>query len=457
MRQSLWVDVTTLLEWRGHFTGFTRTMASLLREWLGGPTAPLRCCRYDDGAARYLETPLEEVQAVIARQTGQSAEVPSTQQATRQTALLTAATPPGGDVATEARLLAQHTTAMLVHAARLARTCLQAPWRMARRLNPPRRAQPQRSPASIAPFEAGDTLLALGGGWSWQHHDPVLAELRRSRGLRYVPLVYDVIPCLLPHFFPPIVSELYEPWVVQRLRLADLVLTISQNSRRDLLAFADRHGISCPPVKVIRLGDEPAWRGPPCRPAELGDNTRFVLSVGTIEVRKNQQLLYHLWRRLILAHGAAAPLLVIAGQPGWLTEDLLDQIRRDPVVRQRILHLPAASDAEIAWLYRRCLFTLYPSLYEGWGLPVAESLAYGKDCIASSAASLPEIAPGLIGQHDPLDLIHCELLVTRALFDEAFRRQREQELCREFRITTWQHCGLQILQAVERAQTQLAA
>src|SRR5262249_13833248 len=143
------------------------------------------------------------------------------------------------------------------------------------------------------------------------------------------------------------------------------------------------------PVEVFRLGDELTGVASPTRPAglpaELGE--AFVLSVGTLEVRKNHQLLYHLWRGLVEQFGDRVPPLVLAGRPNWGTADLLEQIAADPVVRGRLILLVTPTDAELLWLYRHCLFTLFPSAYEGWGLPVAEALAHGKYCICSRATS----------------------------------------------------------------------
>ena len=72
-------------------------------------------------------------------------------------------------------------------------------------------------------------------------------------------------------------------------------------------------------------------------------------------------------------------------------------------LKEKILVLKGINDEELSWLYRNCMFTAYPSLYEGWGLPVAESLRYGKFCIASKISSVPEIAPDLTKLIDPLD------------------------------------------------------
>src|SRR5262249_39254138 len=136
--------------------------------------------------------------------------------------------------------------------------------------------------------------------------------------------------------------------------------------------------------------------------------------------------------------------------------DLLHLLRHDPLLSNRVVILHDSTDAELNWLYEQCLFTLYPSHYEGWGLPVNESLAHGKYCICSNSSSLPEIAGALPDYHDPLDLGGCLQLVERALFEPGFLENRQDEICRSYRVTPWKQCAGQIL-SVFREQLSFSA
>src|SRR5262249_59911694 len=101
----------------------------------------------------------------------------------------------------------------------------------------------------------------------------------------------------------------------------------------------------------------------------------FVLYVSTIEVRKNHALLLRVWRRLIDRHGAeAVPRLVFIGRIGWLVDDLMAELSREGPLSDKVIILSGLPDAEVATAYRQCLFPGFPSLIEGWGLPVAEGL-----------------------------------------------------------------------------------
>src|SRR5262249_28986467 len=186
------------------------------------------------------------------------------------------------------------------------------------------------------------------------------------------------------------------------------------------------------------------------RPRSLPDwlGGSIALSVGSIDRRKNQALLYQLWRRLIERHGERVPPLVLAGRHGWRADEVLQDLQGDPVVRGRVVALADTTDAELRWLYGRCLFTVYPSHYEGWGLPVAEALAHGKYCLASATSSLPEVGADLADYADPLDLLGWQARVERALFDPGFLPAREERIRREFRVTPWAACARPVLHAL---------
>jgi hypothetical protein len=296
-------------------------------------------------------------------------------------------------------------------------------------------------------------LLIPGGWWDDIGSFALLQALKRHTGLKVAYLIYDLIPCKRPELTARTLPAAFRHGLRAMLPLADMIATISENSRRDLLALAAGLGLPAPPVRVIRLGDDPVSGQAPVYPGGLpaGWETKpFVLTVGTVEVRKNHRLLYHVWHRLIEQCGPQVPPLVVVGAFGWLVGDLRQEIKTDPLVGDHLVFLSRVTDAELHWLYEHCLFTLYPSHYEGWGLPVAESLARGKYCIASSSSALPEVGGDLVDYHDPLDCAACCRLVQRALFEPGFVQQREERLRREYRVRSWAVCAASFVDVLER-------
>ena len=444
----LWLDVTTLLRCQGRINGIPRTVSQLAGALAQAPGLRVRFCAFQDWRRRYVEVPR-----------------PAPADAVRPTESLHSTAPPRPCRSWRGWLRSLHRAlpADLQQASREGYSALQYLKTFLSRLG---RASLMnlhrgldrgavrlglRRDAPIL-FKDGDVLFIPGASWDDLGAFDALARIRRSRRLSIIPLVYDVIPARLPQACEPRLPQLFTPWIRKLLVQSDLILTISHWSRRDLLALAEEWGVPAPPVEVIRLGDAPAGFERSARPANLPpDIQTFALSVGTLEVRKNHWLLYHAWRRLIERFGDRTPPLVLAGGMGWATKDLRHLIQADPLVRDRIILLFDVSDEELSWLYRNCQFTLYPSHYEGWGLPVAESLVYGKYCICTNASSVPEVAGDLVDYHDPLDGMACMALIQRALFEPGFLQGREERIRQEFRGATWAECGARIAPLLEKS------
>ncbi len=116
----------------------------------------------------------------------------------------------------------------------------------------------------------------------------------------------------------------------------------------------------------------------------------FWLNVGTIEPRKNQYRLADAYAQYLAQGGAAMPL-VLAGGKGWLMDNFQTHLG-DLGIGDKVVMTGYVSDDELIWLYRNCFANLYPSWFEGFGLPVLEGMQFGAATIASSSTSIPEVA-----------------------------------------------------------------
>jgi glycosyltransferase involved in cell wall biosynthesis len=174
------------------------------------------------------------------------------------------------------------------------------------------------------------------------------------------------------------------------------------------------------------------------RAARLPPPGGYALFVSTIEARKNHLLLFRIWQRLLEELPAErVPILVFAGRVGWLVGDLMRQIANTGHLNGKLMVLENTADAEIAALYQGCLFTLYPSFHEGWGLPVTESLAFGKPCLIADRTSLPEAGGGLVRAFDPDNLHDAHAAIRQVILDPDDLARWEERVRREFRPTPW--------------------
>ena len=297
------------------------------------------------------------------------------------------------------------------------------------------------------PFERGDVLLNLGFSTYYGRYRTVAEDILAPRGVRYVGMIYDLLTVTHPEWWDPERIDGHRAWFAFTGRMSHPILCCSEATQRDVESFLASEGISARGLETVRLADElpPAAQAaarevsPPARP--------YVLYVSQFDVRKNHRLLLEVWQGLVAAHGAErVPDLLCVGRVGFGGEELLRELGSCTGGRIRVQH--DISDAELARLYGGCLFTVYPSLAEGWGLPIGESLGHGKYCIASSSSSLPEVGGDLIDYHDPADAARAAELIARAAFDAEFRAAREAEIRSRYRIRTWRDALDEIVRAV---------
>ncbi|MEO6760882.1 MAG: glycosyltransferase family 1 protein [Candidatus Saccharimonadales bacterium] len=253
----------------------------------------------------------------------------------------------------------------------------------------------------LASFAKGDTVVLIGAGWNEPESIKLLCTIRDKHAIRIVQHINDILPIYQPHLFVDYLSKIFMSYMEIVIKNADIITVISEATKRDLVIFCKEQKAVQPVIKVVRLGEDvPVTR--PVNPEGIRSSDKFILSVGTFEIRKNYILLYQA-AKLAQLEGRDFPDIVIAGRKGWLTEDLTYVIDKDPFTRGHIRWLQNLSDEEIDWLYGHCMFTVFPSLCEGWGLPVVESLQHGKLCIASSVSSMLEIGNGMVDYFSPYD------------------------------------------------------
>jgi glycosyltransferase involved in cell wall biosynthesis len=283
----------------------------------------------------------------------------------------------------------------------------------------------------------------------WNPHQRGIAEAKREQGFRYISLVHDLIPVKLPHLVNRGDPARFAEATLEQIQISDLILVNSKSTAKDLDEFAKERAADLPPTHLLRFGSEvrsPQARCDAVHLPGLSEGEAFVLIVSAIDPRKNHRILYHVWRRLVQEFGEQAPKLVIVGFPE--VPDLVHEVRHDPLVKDKVLVLYPIDDGQLDWLYRNCRFTVYPSFYEGWGLPIGESLWYGKLCISSNTSSMPEIGGDLVDYHDPDDLEGCYRLICRAAFDSRYRNRREEQIRTEYRPTTWRECAESLCEAI---------
>lgn len=309
-----------------------------------------------------------------------------------------------------------------------------------------------------------DTLIINLGTSLWvADYFRFIRHAKATRRISYVPFVHDLIPAVTPHLCMIGIVEEFTGWLAGVFEHADGFLANSRSTARDLRSVAGRMGRSpdAARVEVVRLDAELGSGATPAPPSSFDRwglrDVPFVLLVSTIEPRKNHVLAFAAWGDLIRRFGAdKVPRLVCAGRDGWMSEDIYHRLSADPDLLGSVVILHHLSDAELSLLYRSSLFTLYPSLYEGWGLPVSESLGHGRLAVVADNSALPEAGSGFALPFTSDDPAALAATVERLLFDGDWRRGKEEALAAGYRPRSWAAIAAQIVSASRRLAEQSA-
>ena len=300
-------------------------------------------------------------------------------------------------------------------------------------------------------MQRGDMIVSIGAGWGIPGYIEHIAELKQRYGIRFSILLHDLIPIQYESLVEPRHTVQFRNWLRDAIAVADVVFTNSKYTRTALIEFASESGWRLPCVEALQLGSGLADRSAAKGQATTSFPARYVLFVSTIEARKNHRLLVRVWQRLLQRHGAdLVPSLIFAGKIGWLVDDLLADLEASEYLDGKIILLRGLTDAELQRAYDSCLFTVFPSFCEGWGLPIAESLAHGKFCVASNRTSIPEVAGSLIDYFDPSNEDDALAKIERPLIDPGYLAAREAQLRAQYRPRSWADCVHALIATVDQ-------
>lgn len=234
----------------------------------------------------------------------------------------------------------------------------------------------------------------LGSRLDVLHCPDLLSPMKLLTSRRTVITIHDVAYLKYPEVLTP-ESQRYFGQIGPAVDSADVVIAVSENTKRDLMAFLD-----APDEKIVVIPEAPDPEYEPLDqevvgPAlkRLGVDAPYFLFVGTIEPKKNVLNLlraYAAFRELNRSN-SRLPALVLAGRKGWLYGQALS-LAKELGISEHLKFLGFVARPDLVALYSGAVALVYPSLYEGFGLPVLEAMACGAPVVTSSASSLPEVA-----------------------------------------------------------------
>ncbi len=270
-------------------------------------------------------------------------------------------------------------------------------------------------------------------------------------GLRHLLTIHDMTSFLTPqHHARSRRGRLYEWAVSGSIRRADLVTVPAPTVREDILRLV-------PGVPPARIGVTPYGVDDAFRPRSQGEirdvqerlrvPTPYVLYVGTLDPRKNLQTLVDAYARLVTG-GDVPEHLVLAGQSGWSTGELMSRISASPV-RERIHLLGYVPEVDLPGLYGGARLFVYPSWLEGFGFPPLEAMATGVPVVASSSSALSDNLDGAALLVPPGDPDRLAAAMRELLTDQTARRFHTDAGQRRAAAFRWDVCARRTLACYE--------
>lgn len=316
------------------------------------------------------------------------------------------------------------------------------------------RSEPLLPLAKLGALPQRDVYILLGSNWYCEE----ILEFGKQHvdaGGIVVQMIYDLIPHLAPQYCGQHATETFRAFLERTYRYANRFTCISDCSRREFLDYLASQGVTREAVTVPLAHEFDGYpRNSVLARAESADarvleGRPFVLCVGTIEPRKNGAGLLRAWERLLAERDPQAlPALVFAGKLLTSSTEFIERLNANPLLRQSVVLLPAPTDADLAFLYSQAMFSVFPSKYEGWGLPVGEAAWFGKYAISSYASSLPEVCGDLIDYVNPDDPDDIARALAHALDNPAYIAARESRI-REAPLRSWDEVADRLLAVAE--------
>ncbi|MCI4660742.1 MAG: glycosyltransferase [Neomegalonema sp.] len=327
-----------------------------------------------------------------------------------------------------------------------------------------------RAPADAVLRSSGGDFAALkapilfvpGATWSAWRLPLAIKAAKRRQGLRYVPFVHDCIPLIVPDTCSADMPNMYGRWLAASATVADAFLVNSENTGRDLARFlsegSGREEAALPPIKATPLNARTSLGGASVKPRlharvdSVLSARGFALTVGSIEPRKRHIDIFRAWEILIGKHGDKAPVLVLVGRAGWREEEAVNYLDNSPSLKGSVFWLTDLSDEELAWCYENAQFSVMASEYEGWGMPVTESLNAGLPALVARNSALVEAGSEAVRYFETRDPASLAQAVEALAMDRQALAQAKAQ-CAVARLRDWQDLAddtLSLLNTVAR-------
>ena len=286
-------------------------------------------------------------------------------------------------------------------------------------------------------------------------HDPYeIGPLSFKMPFKKVMTIHDLTPIIFPHAFGLPIVLLHKLLLTRTLKTADKIITDSNSTKNDLINYFN---IPEEKIRVILLAADEKFK--PLSNKEIKEakqkynlNFPFILYVGTLEPRKNIPSLIKAFYKLKKKN--LQYKLVIAGKKGWKYKEIFETIDKLNL-QSDVVFTGYVPDEDLPALYNAADLFVYPSVYEGFGLPPLEAMACGTPVITSNTSSLPEVVGDAGIMVDPYDVDRLADAMQEVLTDEGLRADMTKKGLGRAKMFSWEKCARETLRVYEEVYNEM--
>ncbi len=270
-------------------------------------------------------------------------------------------------------------------------------------------------------------------------------------GAKSVTTIHDLTTLILPQYHLPHIQKMQAEKFRFAQEQADAVIAVSENTKRDIVRLL---GIEPERVHVVHEGVEPGLRPlsseaiDPTLTAYGLESQTYILHVGTIEPRKNLVRLVEAYHQVHQAM-PQPPKLVLVGRKGWFYDEVYAKVTVLNLTRD-VLFFDTVADDELPAFYNGALLLVYPTLYEGFGLPALEAMACGTAVVAANTSSLPEVIGDAGLLINPTDTLALADAIVHLLEDPIRRAKLSQKGLIQVKQFTWERVAQETVTVYEK-------
>ncbi len=410
-----WLDISTAAQWRGWHVGITRVEFELMDHALG--CEDVSFCAFDLRNGIFREVSREQVRAISSRKllinlsrggSDEERRMSRIRHPFRSSPLLWYLSQ---------RIRRRHRNLRKIEIINLHR----------QKFDHDQQQIPIIQSTQLRPVKLGETDVVISTGLDWDFKDiRKIIDLKRRDRFRYVAMVYDLVALNSPQFVVPGSAERLTDYFGELFWLADHIICNSRAVEKDVREHISTLASANPNVSVVPLGVSISLGQFEKLPRELRGN-KYIAAIGTLEPRKNIRTLYVAWE-VAIRDGLIDPSLhklVLVGRKGWSVDDLVRDIGLNPNTAGSVLITGSVDESTLMSIYEHASAIVVPSFHEGFGLPLAEAMAFGKASLSSGQGALAEVGAGLVTEIDPYDVMAWARAISRALTDDTWRSQQE--------------------------------